>query len=106
MFVDGFAAAKKCTNEGRALMQLDFRQFIIKLEKMSGLKPVPHQQYVSNYIKAYYIPESELGSWVEQHPEYSPSQLRALIASTSNNNNKTKQKLNNLINDLSDKIRR
>ena len=27
----GFAAAKKCTNEGRALMQLDFRQFVIQV---------------------------------------------------------------------------
>ena len=106
IFLDGFAAAKKCTNEGRALMQLDLRQFMVKMEKMSGLKPVPHQHLVSNYIKAYYIPESELGQWVEQHPEYSPSQLRALISSSSNNNNKTKQKLNSLINDLSDKIRK
>jgi len=106
MFVDGFSMAKKCTNEGRALMQLDYRQFIIKFEKLSGLKPVPFQQFVSNYIKAYYIPENELGQWVEDHPEYSPSQLRALVAATAYNNNKTKQKLNNLINDLSDRIRR
>ena len=28
----GFAAAKKCTNEGRALMQLDFRQFVIQVK--------------------------------------------------------------------------
>ena len=106
IFVDGFSTAKKCTNEGRALMQLDFRQFVIKLEKLSGLKPVPHQAYVSNYIKAYYIPESELGQWVEHHSEYTPSHLRALVSATTNSNNKTKQKLNSLINDLSDRIRR
>ena len=106
LFVDGFSLAKKCTNEGRALMQLDFRQFVVKLEKLSGLKPVPAapQQHVSNYIKAYYIPESELGAWVEQHTEYTTGQLRALVA--ANSNNKTKQKLNSLINDLSDRIRR
>ena len=52
-FVDGFSAVKKCTNEGRALMQLDFRQFVLKLEKLSGVKPLPHQQFVSAYIKAY-----------------------------------------------------
>ena len=105
-FVDGFSAAKKCTNEGRALMQLDFRQFVLKLEKLSGVKPLPHQQFVSIYIKAYYIPESELGAWVEQHPEYTAVQLRALVASNSSSNNKTKQKLNSLINDLSERIRR
>jgi len=106
MFVDGFSSAKKCTNEGRALMQLDYRQFVIKFEKLSGLKPVPYQQFVSNYIKAYYIPENELGHWVEEHQEYSPTHLRALVAATAYNNNKTKQKLNSLINDLSDRIRR
>jgi hypothetical protein len=26
-----FSSAKKCTNEGRALMQLDFRQFVLKV---------------------------------------------------------------------------
>ena len=105
-FVDGFSAVRKCTNEGRALMQLDFRQFVLKLEKLSGVKPLPHQQFVSAYIKAYYIPESELGAWVELHPEYSAVQLRALVASTTSSNNKTKQKLNSLINDLSERIRR
>ena len=35
---DRFATAKKCTNEGRALMQLDFQQFIIKLEKLTDLR--------------------------------------------------------------------
>jgi len=106
MFVDGFASARKCTNEGRALMQLDYRQFVIKYEKLCGLKPVPYQQFVSTYIKAYYIPESELGQWVEEHPEYSSSQLRGLVAATAYNNNKTKAKLNSLINDLSGRIRR
>ena len=106
IFVEGFSSAKKCTNEGRALMQLDYRQFAIKLEKLSNQKPVPHQQFVSNYIKAYYIPETELAQWVEQHPEYSSHQLRALVTAVSYNNNKTKQKLNSLINDLSDRIRR
>jgi len=106
MFVDGFSSARKCTNEGRALMQLDYRQFVIKLEKLSELKPVPYQQFVSNYIKAYYIPETELGQWVEEHQEYSTTQLRGLVAATAYNNNKTKAKLNSLINDLSGRIRR
>lgn len=106
IFVEGFAGAKKCTNEGRALMQLDYRQFVIKLEKISHVKPVPYQDFVSNYIKAYYIPEAELETWVQQHTEYSNKQLVALVNSVAYNNNKTKQKLNNIINDLSFRIRR
>ena len=42
-FVEGFSAAKRCSNEGRALMQLDYRQFVVKLEKMSEQRPVPYQ---------------------------------------------------------------
>jgi len=38
MVVDGFAAAKKCSNEGRALMQLDYRQLVMKLEKLTSIK--------------------------------------------------------------------
>ena len=33
-----YASAKKCTNEGRALMQLDFQQFLLKLEKLTDLR--------------------------------------------------------------------
>ena len=44
--------------------------------------------------------------WVGQHPEYSPSQLRAVVTAVTNNNSKTKQKLNSIINDLSGRIRR
>jgi len=105
-FLEGFSSAKKCTQEGRALMQLDYRQFVMKCEVVSGLKPLPGQELVTTYIKAYYLPETELEDWVSQHQEYSPHQLRALVTSVAYSNNKTKQKLNNLINDLSERIRR
>ena len=67
IFVEGFSDVKRCNNEGRALMQLDYRQFAMKLEKICDIKPVPHQDYVVQYIKAYYIPEAELDSWVKYH---------------------------------------
>lgn len=44
--VHRFSMAKKCSNEGRALMQLDFRQFVLKLEAISDMKPLPHQDLV------------------------------------------------------------
>jgi hypothetical protein len=51
-------------------MQLDYRQFVLKLEKMGRddlPKPVPYQDYVGQYVKAYYIPEGDLEGWVKQH---------------------------------------
>ena len=77
----------------------------MKLEKISEQKPLPHQEYVTQYVKAYYIPESDLENWVKYHTEYSPKQLMALVNCVAYSNNKTKQKLNSLINDLSGKIR-
>ncbi len=67
-----------------------------------------YQAYVSAYVKAFYIPESELEVWVEveSHPEYTAAQLVALVNSVAYSNNKTRQKLNALINDLSVRIRR
>lgn len=62
-----FSEAKKCSNGGRALMQLDFTQFLTKFEKISGLRPVPHREYVENYVKAYYLPEIELENWIREH---------------------------------------
>lgn len=49
-------------------MLLDFGQLNNELELISGLKPLPHKAYVETYIKAYYLPESCLESWVQQHP--------------------------------------
>lgn len=48
-------------------MQLDFRHFVMKLERIAEMKPLPHQEYVTNYIKAFYIPESELEEWIKIH---------------------------------------
>lgn len=62
-----FSEAKKCSNGGRALMQLDFTQFLSKFEKISSLRPVPHKEYVENYVKAFYLPEVELEKWIREH---------------------------------------
>mgnify|MGYP001050317609 CR=1 FL=1 len=48
-------------------MQLDYRQFVMKIEKISEVKPVPYQDFVSTYVKAYYIPELDLEDWVKEH---------------------------------------
>ena len=33
-----FSNVKKCSNEGRALMQLDFQQYLLQLEKLTTLR--------------------------------------------------------------------
>lgn len=48
-------------------MQLDFTQFISKLEKLTSLRPIPHKEYVELYVKAYYIPEEQLEKWIREH---------------------------------------
>ncbi|CAG9540717.1 unnamed protein product [Cercopithifilaria johnstoni] len=70
---------KKCSNEGRALMQLDFQQLIAKLEQLVDFMPIPHKAYVENYIKAYYLPESSMESWILQHKEYTTNQIITLL---------------------------
>ena len=68
MFVDGYSSIKKCSNEGRALMQLDFQQFVVKLEKLCDLRPIPDKDYVDAYIKAFYLPDSSIEKWIKEHP--------------------------------------
>lgn len=48
-------------------MQLDFTQFLSKFEKISSLRPMPHKEYVENYVKAYYLPDLELEQWIRDH---------------------------------------
>lgn len=68
LFTCRFSNAKKCTNCGRALMQLDLTQLVSKFEKISLLRPMPYQEYVTAFIKAYYIPEINLECWIKDHP--------------------------------------
>lgn len=79
LLVEGFSNANKCSNGGRGLMQLDYRQLFVKLEKISGLKPVPYQDYVDRYVKAYYLPRTELEEFISERTEYSNKHLLALV---------------------------
>lgn len=91
--VEGFSNAKKCSNGGRALMQLDFTQLKSKFETVTSLRPMPHREYVELYIKAYYLPENSLEEWIKEHKEYSVKHLAGLVSSACQNNKKTRQRL-------------
>ncbi|CAG2196872.1 VPS50 [Mytilus edulis] len=100
ILVEGYSNAKKCSNEGRAFMQLDFQQLLSNLEKMIDLRPIPEKEFVEGYIKAYYLPESQFDSWLLDHKEYSPKQLIALINSVDHLNKKARQRLITVIEDM------
>ncbi|XP_062608119.1 syndetin-like isoform X1 [Saccostrea cucullata] len=104
-FVEGYSNAKKCSNEGRALMQLDYQQFLMKLDAIIDLKPIPEKDFVESYIKAYYLPEDQLDSWLQDHKEYSNKQLLALINSVDHINRKSRQRLINIVEEM-DRSRR
>ncbi|EEC05108.1 coiled-coil domain-containing protein, putative, partial [Ixodes scapularis] len=55
-FIEGWVlAARRCTPEGRARMQLDYQQFVSKVEKLVELRPLPDRELVEAYVKAYYL---------------------------------------------------
>ncbi|PSN30261.1 Syndetin [Blattella germanica] len=99
-FVEGFSNARKCSNEGRALMQLDYTQFLSKLEKLTSIRPIPGREYVDLYVKAFYLSEVRLESWVREHTEYSSKQLLALVSCALQHNKKARQRLTSLIEDM------
>ncbi|KAE8596232.1 hypothetical protein XENTR_v10016019 [Xenopus tropicalis] len=93
--VEGYANVKKCSNEGRALMQLDYQQFLMKLEKLTDIRPIPDKEFVETYIKAYYLTENDMERWIKEHREYSTKQLTNLVnvCLGSHINKKARQKL-------------
>ncbi|VVC32494.1 Hypothetical protein CINCED_3A019349 [Cinara cedri] len=95
VFIEGFSLAKKCSNAGRALMQLDFTQFMSQINSTCPINPLPHKKLVEVYIKAYYLPETSLESWTRDHQEYSHKQLLAVINCVCQNNKRLRQKLTN-----------
>ncbi|XP_076349286.1 vacuolar protein sorting 50 isoform X2 [Tachypleus tridentatus] len=104
-FIEGFSQAKKCTNEGRALMQLDYQQFLTKVEGLTDLRLVPERELVEGYIKAFYLLEPALEQWIRSHREYTQKQLIGLVSCVTQLNKKGRQKLISLIEE-GDKIRR
>lgn len=48
-------------------MQLDFQQFLIKLEKLTDIRPIPDKEFVETYIKAYYLTENDMERWIKDH---------------------------------------
>ncbi|KAL9965975.1 hypothetical protein ACROYT_G023978 [Oculina patagonica] len=101
-FVEGFASAKKCSNEGRALMQLDFQQYLMKLEKLTDIRPIPDREFVETYVKAFYLTENEMERWIREHKEYTGKQLTSLVTCGvgSHVTKKGKQKLLAIIEDM------
>ncbi|XP_067934677.1 syndetin-like [Watersipora subatra] len=92
-FVEGLSSVKKCSPEGRALMQLDFQQFLMKFERISGTRPAAAREYVETYIKAYYLPEDKLELWAKEHKEYTGKQIMMLVNCVPQLNRKGKQKI-------------
>ena len=98
IFIDGFSiAAKKCTPEGRALMQLDYQQFLCKIDKIITIKPIPNKELVDEYIKAYYYTEDLLENLIKSKRDYTIKQLKSLVNCTLNDNKKGRQRLLSLI---------
>lgn len=98
--VEGFSDAKKCSIPGRGLMQLDFAQFLLKFEKMSGVRPVPHRSYVENYVNAFYLPKDDLEKWIRDGSEYSIKHLVSLVRCAYRVDSKSKVELVKAIEDV------
>lgn len=96
-FIEGFSQAKKCTNEGRALMQLDYQQFLSKVERITDIRPIPDRELVEGYIKAFYLLEPALEEWIRSHKEYTPKQFVGLINCMTQINKKGRQRLISLV---------
>ncbi|XP_076887068.1 uncharacterized protein LOC143537115 [Bidens hawaiensis] len=77
--VEGLSRVKRCTDEGRALMSLDFQVLITGLQHFLIINVKPKLLRVETFIKAFYLPETEYVHWARAHPEYTKSQITGLI---------------------------
>lgn len=100
VLVEGYSNAKKCSAAGRALMQLDFTHFLSVIEILSGMKHPVHQQYVDQYLKAFYL-GSSLEEFISMQKNYSAKQMTGLI-NCSCNEKKLRQKLLSLVESSND----
>ncbi|EME28330.1 uncharacterized protein Gasu_41740 [Galdieria sulphuraria] len=81
-FVIGVSKVKHCTPEGRARMLVDLRHLERGLESLTGLRPIPGAQRAASHIRAYFLDEREILSWVEKEASklfFTDAQLETLI---------------------------
>ncbi|XP_016976178.1 syndetin [Drosophila rhopaloa] len=100
LLVEGFSNVKKCSAGGRALMQLDFANFMSFLELISNQKYPQHRSYVDVFIKTYYFAPEQFEQWIEQQrlgDEYSARQLTSLIQCICVSDKRTRQRLLQLL---------
>jgi len=84
---------KKCSIDGRAIMQMDVQTVQQHFQAHYPFKNVPSSscsvtppplnldfRYVETYIKAFYTPESEIVRWTMIHPEYTSEQKLVLVS--------------------------
>ena len=60
-------------------MQLDFGTFVGDVEILTSLRPIPRVSYVMDYIKAYYLSENEVDSFIQRHRTVSRISRFALV---------------------------
>ncbi|XP_030378131.1 syndetin isoform X2 [Scaptodrosophila lebanonensis] len=102
LLVEGFSNVKKCSAGGRALMQLDFANFMSFLELISNQKFPQYGAYVDVFVKTYYFSAEQFEQWIKEqrHGElYSVKQLTNLINCICGSDKRTKQKLLQLLDD-------
>ncbi|SPP74899.1 syndetin [Drosophila guanche] len=100
LLVEGFSNVKKCSAGGRALMQLDFANFMSFLELISNQKYPQHRSYVDVFIKTYYFSPEQFEQWIEQQrheDDYSVKQLSSLIQCICASDKRTRQRLLQLL---------
>ncbi|XP_011182003.2 syndetin [Zeugodacus cucurbitae] len=100
LLVEGFSNVKKCSAGGRALMQLDFTNFMSILELISNQKYPEHRLYVDSFIKAYYYSNEQFEEWIDTQrnlEQYSTKQLTNLIQCVCVSDKRTRQKLLQLL---------
>eukprot|EP01156_Anaeramoeba_ignava_P001588 Anaeramoba_ignava/a1611_28.p1 GENE.a1611_28~~a1611_28.p1 ORF type:complete len:568 (-),score=178.78 a1611_28:202-1905(-) len=80
LLIEGYSRAKKCSNEGRALMSLDLSTLQSTIKEISKLNSIPYVDLVDNYIKAFYLPSKEFIRWVRKNlDKYPEKQVANLL---------------------------
>lgn len=78
--VDGICRIERFTQEGLALMNLDFQVLEQELKQLTTIRPIPETEFSNGFVKAYYISsEDEVLAWVKEHKEYSAEHCRGLV---------------------------
>lgn len=83
VMLEGYSRVRKCSSEGRAMMNMDLFALHEGLNAVHLCRPPRGKHYIDAYLRAFYLSEDDLLTWVQENWQaYAYRHVHGLLSQT------------------------